>query len=595
MKRADQAVGVIPESAPFTPAQRAWLNGFFAGLDAYPLPAGGAAPMPDGTAIPTEDVSQVIDLKEDFPWHDETMPLQERLALAQGRPLARRLMAAMGQLDCGQCGYLCQSYAEAIARGEDKDLGKCVPGGKPTQRSIKQLLAEAGTAPLSQASSATSTTSATSATTAPSGTTPLAIAASAGSVASTAHGVAAVRPRSSREQPFHARLLSTQTLSAAPGGRQVLNVVLSLAGSDIDYQPGDALGVWPSNMGEEVELLLSILRARGSEPVELDGITVSAREALLRRCNLRTPTEELYRLLARHARDGSEAAQLQRLAALEAGEMQAEENSAEASAVDASAVDTTPVDTTPHDVLDVLVRYRSARPPVAEFVLALGRLQPRLYSIASSRRCHPGEVHLTVSVVRYGLFERDYQGVASNFFAERLQRGQRVPVYLQKAHGFALPDDPATPIIMIGPGTGIAPFRAFLQERAARAADLAAQGGANWLFFGNQRASEDFLYRGEIEGWLRRGVLTRLDTAFSRDQAEKVYVQHRMLQQSALLWQWLQQGAHVYVCGDAQRMAADVDAALRQILISEAAMDDSAARQWLLALARQGRYCRDVY
>ena len=594
MKLADQAMGVIPESAPFTPAQRAWLNGFFAGLDAYPLPAGEAAPMPYGTAIPTEEASQVIDLNEYFPWHDETMPIQERLALAQGRPLARRLMAAMGQLDCGQCGYLCQSYAEAIARGEDKDLGKCVPGGKLTQRSIKQLLAEAGTAPASQAPSATSATSA------PSGTTPIAIAASAGSVASIAHGVAAVRPRSSREQPFHARLLSTQTLSAAPGGRQVLNVVLSLAGSDIDYEPGDALGVWPSNMGEEVELLLSILRARGSEPVELDGITVSAREALLRRCNLRTPTEELYRLLARHARDASEAAQLQRLAALEAGEMQAEENSAQASAVDASAVDTSavdtsPVDTTPHDVLDVLVRYRSARPPVAEFVLALGRLQPRLYSIASSRRCHPGEVHLTVSVVRYGLFERDYQGVASNFFAERLQRGQRVPVYLQKAHGFALPDDPATPIIMIGPGTGIAPFRAFLQERAARAADLAAQGGANWLFFGNQRASEDFLYRGEIEGWLRRGVLTRLDTAFSRDQAEKVYVQHRMLQQSALLWQWLQQGAHVYVCGDAQRMAADVDAALRQILISEAAMDDSAARQWLLALARQGRYCRDVY
>jgi len=372
-------------------------------------------------------------------------------------------------------------------------------------------------------------------------------------------------------------------------------VVLSLAGSDIDYEPGDALGVWPSNMGEEVELLLSILRARGSEAVELDGISVSTREALLRRCNLRTPTEELYRLLARHARDAGESAQLRQLAALEAGEMQAEANPAEASPVDASPVDVSPGDTTPHDVLDVLVRYRSARPPVAEFVLALGRLQPRLYSIASSRRCHPGEVHLTVSVVRYGLFERDYQGVASNFFAERLQRGQRVPVYLQKAHGFALPDDLATPVIMIGPGTGIAPFRAFLQERAARAADLAAQGGANWLFFGNQRAGEDFLYRGEIEGWLRRGVLTRLDTAFSRDQTEKVYVQHRMLQQAALLWQWLQQGAHVYVCGDAQRMAADVDAALRQIAIREGAMDDSAARQWLLELARQRRYCRDVY
>jgi sulfite reductase (NADPH) flavoprotein alpha-component len=179
-----------------------------------------------------------------------------------------------------------------------------------------------------------------------------------------------------------------------------------------------------------------------------------------------------------------------------------------------------------------------------------------------------------------------------------------IPVFVQKSHGFGVPDNDDLPVIMVGPGTGIAPFRAFLQERAARAANLAANraaerssapAGGNWLFFGNQRASEDFLYRGEIEGWLRRGVLTRLDTAFSRDQAEKVYVQHRMLQQSALLWQWLQQGAHVYVCGDAQRMAADVDAALRQIVISEAAMDDSAARQWLLALARQGRYCRDVY
>ena len=377
MKLADQSMAVIPESAPFTPAQRAWLNGFFAGLDAYPLPAGAAVPTPDASATQPEESSQVVDLKEDFPWHDETMPIQERLALAQDRPLARRLMAAMGQLDCGQCGYLCQSYAEAIARGEDKDLGKCVPGGKPTQRSIKQLLAEAGTALASQSPSATS---------APAGATPLAIAVSAGSSAASADGVTAVRPRSSREQPFQARLLSTQTLTAAPGARQVLNVVLSLAGSDIDYEPGDALGVWPSNMGEEVELLLSILRARGSEAVELDGISVSTREALLRRCNLRTPNEELYRLLARHARDAGESAHLQRLAALEAGEMQAEANPAEASPVDASPVDASPGDTTPHDVLDVLVRYRSARPPVAEFVLALGRLQPRLYSIASSRR-----------------------------------------------------------------------------------------------------------------------------------------------------------------------------------------------------------------
>ena len=273
------------------------------------------------------------------------------------------------------------------------------------------------------------------------------------------------------------------------------------------------------NQGEEVELLLAILRAKGSEEVALpSGPTLTVREALLKRCNLREPSEELLQLLSCAARDDIEGTRLARL---------------DDAALAAAGV---------HDVFDLLAKFRSARPPIVEFVQALAPLQPRLYSIASSLRCHPGEVHLTVAVVRYELHTRGYQGVASCFFADRVRRGARVPVYVQRSHGFALPADPAAPIVMIGPGTGIAPFRAFLQERAATGAP-----GRSWLFFGNTRRELDFLYRGELEGYLRKGALARLDTAFSRDQGHKVYVQHRIREQGAELWRWLQDG-RVHIC-----------------------------------------------
>ena len=193
-------------------------------------------------------------------------------------------------------------------------------------------------------------------------------------------------------------------------------------------------------------------------------------------------------------------------------------------------------------------------------------------------------------MVEYELDRRGYLGVASNFFAERLRLGRKVPVYVQKAHAFALPADPSKAVIMVGPGTGVAPFRAFLQERAAGGA-----AGKNWLFFGNQHRASDFLYRGELEGYLKRGALARLDTAFSRDQKQKIYVQHRMLENSAELWRWLEEGAHFYVCGDAKRMAADVDAALAKIVAEQGGMDESAARKYLAELAKKGRYQRDVY
>lgn len=518
---------LVPETAPFTPAQRAWLNGFFAGLLAAQQPGSATA------AVPAEP-------PEDFPWHDPALALEERMKLAEGRPPALRMMAAMGQLDCGQCGYLCRTYSEAIATGSEKDLARCVPGGKATAKMLKALVAEAPPARGPEALRVIEPVLQPSEKSAP-----------------------------TRDQPALAWLLRSEPLNRPGAEKQTQNVVLSLAGTGLSYRPGDSLGVWPVNCGEEVELILAILRAKGSEPVTLpDGRSMAVREALARRCDLREPGEELFRLLSRHARDDIEATQLARLAA--------DDQEAAGPAV--------------HDVFDALVRFRSARPPVADFVLALAPLQPRLYSIASSLRCHPGEVHLTVSVVRYDLGWRGYAGVASTFFADRLRRGARVPVYLQPAHAFSLPADSAAPIVMVGPGTGLAPFRAFLQERAATGA-----AGKNWLVFGNQKREFDFLYRGEIEGYLRKGVLSRLDLAFSRDQAHKVYVQHRMKESAAELWRWLEEGAYFYVCGDARRMAADVERALKEIAAEQGGMTEERAKEYLAKLTKAGRYLRDVY
>jgi sulfite reductase (NADPH) flavoprotein alpha-component len=525
------AVTLLPENAPFTAPQRAWLNGFFAGLLGLDGAAASATP---GAAPATEE--------EDFPWHDETLALDERMKLAEGRAFPRQLMAAMGQLDCGQCGYLCQSYAEKIAEGGEKDLSKCVPGGKATQKMLKVLLAKA------PASTAPST--------------------GAAKPAAAAVPLTDVPVGMGRDRPHLATLVASRPLNAPDAEKQTQNVVISLAGSGITYEPGDSLGVWAGNLPEEVDLVLTILRARGSEQVTLaDGTASTAREALTRLCNLREPSDELYELLSRHAKDDIEATRLARLA---------EDSAAGAE----HAV---------HDVFDVLTTFRSARPTVAEFVQSLGKLQPRLYSIASSLKAHPDEVHLTVAVVRYALYRRDYGGVASNFFAERLRPGQRVPVYIQASHGFRMPAD-EVPVIMVGPGTGVAPFRAFLEERAARGAS-----GRNWLFFGNQRRDLDFLYREEFEAHLRAGVLTNLHTAFSRDQAQKVYVQDRMLEQGRELWAWLEAGAHFYVCGDAQRMARDVDTTLRLIAAQHGGLSEDKAAEYVKNLATAGRYLRDVY
>jgi sulfite reductase (NADPH) flavoprotein alpha-component len=241
------------------------------------------------------------------------------------------------------------------------------------------------------------------------------------------------------------------------------------------------------------------------------------------------------------------------------------------------------------DLLDLLLAFPSVMPSLPGLLRSLDRLQPRLYSIASSPKAHPGEVHLTVSAVRWNSNERQRTGIGSCYLADFAKPGDVVPVFVQKSHGFAPPADDGLPAIMVGPGTGIAPFRAFLEEREARNAK-----GRNWLFFGDQKRNTDFLYEDQIVDWQRRGLLARLDLAFSRDQADKVYVQHRMRENAAELWQWLEEGAHFYVCGDAKRMAKDVEDTLLEIA-AEHGGSGSGAKAWLDALAKAGRYQRDVY
>ena len=504
-------IPLIPTNAPFTVAQRAWLNGFLSGL--YGPGATTAAPAPMVEA-------------EEFPWHDPALSLTERQALAEGRPLARRLMAAMAQLDCGQCGHLCETYSQALAEGRETSASLCVPGGKETMRALKALLAEA-----------------------PAVAAPVLV-----SVAAEPKGRAVVVTKSHR-------------LTGSGSDKDVRHVVLDLSGSGLSYLPGDSLGLAAPNDPALVEGCIAALGLSGEEPVPCpDGQMRPLRDAFGSHLAIARPLDRTTDLLAMAA---SNPAQAKALRALSDGDD-----------------DAAPQD---GDLLDLLSVFDSARPPVADLARSLPALQPRLYSIASAPDAAPGEVHLCVSVVRDTRRGRARAGVASGFLGDRAIGHGPVMAHVQSSH-FRLPDDPSTPIIMVGPGTGIAPFRAFLQHRAVH-----AQRGRAWLFFGDRTRADDFLYRPELEAWLADGTLARLDLAFSRDQKAKLYVQDRMIEAADDLWRWLQDGAYFYVCGDATRMARDVDAALRRIAMRQGKLSEHQAQDWIVALARQGRYRRDVY
>ncbi|MFC5696629.1 sulfite reductase subunit alpha [Pseudomonas sp. GCM10022186] len=377
---------------------------------------------------------------------------------------------------------------------------------------------------------------------------------------------ATVTPTYSRQRPLRSRLLHNRVLNAPDSAKETRQVVLDLKGSGLSYQAGDALGVWPSNCPSLVDEVLAALNLDGAQPVEVkDQGTLPLATALGRHFEIARITPEVLRFVAERSCN-TELARLLEPA-----------NKAELD------------DWLWGRQLADLLRAFPIQASAEELLGRLKRLQPRLYSIASSALANPDEVHLTVSTVRYQCDDRARGGVCSAFLADRAGQGE-VPIFIQKSTHFRVPADPERPMIMVGPGTGIAPFRAFLQERQASGAK-----GRNWLFFGEQREASDFYYRDELQAWQASGHLQRLDTAFSRDQEEKVYVQQRMLEQGAELWRWLEDGAHFYVCGDASRMARDVDAALKAVVREHGGLSAAEAETYVGAMARDKRYVRDVY
>jgi sulfite reductase (NADPH) flavoprotein alpha-component len=519
-------IEIIPSSAPFSEAQRSWLNGFFAGLlseGPAPLSAEQGAVVLQG---PTGDDGEA-------PWHDQTLPIADRMKLAEGRPLRRRMMAAMAQQDCGQCGYNCNDYSDAIAGKAEPRLNLCVPGGKETARMLKALNEELEKAP-------------------------------AASLAPTV-AVPAIpaEPGRSRDHPAPATFLSRRLLNGSGSEKETWHIDFDLSGCGLDYVVGDSFGIFASNDLGHVDQIIALLGA--SHTTEVRGKTL--REVLHHDCSLAPAPDSLFELLSFI----TGGAQREKARALAQGEDP-----------DGDAVTL--------DVMAALQKFSSVRPHPEAFVEALEPSQPRLYSISSSHNATPGKLSLTVDCVRYVVGKRKRLGLASTFLAERIQPGDQVKVYVQKAHGFALPQDPNVPIIMIGPGTGIAPFRAFLLDRKATGAP-----GKNWLFFGHQHSSCDFFYADELNAMKTSGLLTRMSLAWSRDGDKKFYVQDRMREVGRELWTWLAEGANVYVCGDAKRMAKDVERALVDIVAQFGARSTDEAVLFVGELKKKGRFQQDVY
>ncbi|CNC65610.1 NADPH-dependent assimilatory sulfite reductase flavoprotein subunit [Yersinia pseudotuberculosis] len=379
----------------------------------------------------------------------------------------------------------------------------------------------------------------------------------------TSGGTTTVSPYS-KTAPLTAQLSVQQKVTGRNSEKDVRHIEIDLGDSGLRYQPGDALGVWFDNDPALVEELLALLWLKGDEPVSIDGQNMPLAQALLSHLELTQNTTLIVDKYAALSRDETLIALL-----------------ADKPALQLYAKNTPFVD---------MVRQAPSDLNADQLVGLLRPLTPRLYSIASSQAETENEVHITVGVVRYDIDGRARSGGASGYLADRLEVDGDIRVFIEHNDNFRLPANPETPVIMIGPGTGIAPFRAFMQQR-----EVDGASGKNWLFFGNPHFTEDFLYQVEWQRYVKEGVLTHIDLAWSRDQAHKIYVQDKLREQGAELWNWIQQGAHIYVCGDANRMAKDVEQVLLDVVALHGAMDAEQADEYLSELRQARRYQRDVY
>jgi sulfite reductase (NADPH) flavoprotein alpha-component len=375
-----------------------------------------------------------------------------------------------------------------------------------------------------------------------------------------------------KSHPFSSKIKERFPLTKEGSTKETYHISLDITGSKIEFKPGDSIGIFAQNDPTLVEHLLTAMRAKGDEPI-LDKRSEThfpIREFLQRKANLSRLTSSFLKLFYEHAQEHNQKNALHRLLQ--------EENRVLLTQYLAL-----------HDPLDLIKEYQGVETPLQSLCEQFGPLLPRFYSVASSRKTFPNEVHLTVALSTFTHGGERRFGVASHFLCHLADLTTEIPIYVQPAHGFFLPPDPATPIIMVGPGTGIAPYRAFLQERIAEDAS-----GQNWLFFGERNRQTDFFYEDYWNGLIAQKKL-RLDLAFSRDQPEKLYVQHRLQENAAAIYDWIQQGAYFYVCGDAHRMAKDVDATLLQIFRQQGNLDEAGAKAHLKQLKQLKRYQLDVY
>ena len=396
----------------------------------------------------------------------------------------------------------------------------------------------------------------------------LSVLAPAGAVSANGAAVAVDQAETgyTKKNPFPSEILANYNLNGT-GEKQTHHVALSLDGSGLEYEVGDALGVYPLNPPDVVDELLAALPFNTNTAVPLpEGGEAPLREALISHYDIGNLNKSLIQKW--QARSGSPFLR----SLVEADDKKAWDDFCWG-----------------RDLIDLVIDHPADFTDAEDFVGTLKKLQPRLYSIASSPKAHPGEVHLCVGIVRYDTFGRKRGGICSTFLADR-SNGTKPGVFVHSNKAFRLPENGDVPVIMVGPGTGIAPFRAFLEERK-----ISGAKGANWLFFGNPYRATDFLYAEELEAFQKEGTLQRLDLAWSRDQKEKIYVQNLMIQQGAELWKWFQDGAAFYVCGDASRMAKDVDAALHAIAEQHGGLSKDDAAAWVNQLKKDKRYLRDVY